>query len=110
VAYLTPKGRPVCSESLAFLLRNTQDIKWEDIIDTTIYRYAKLLNPPITLQSWYEGETKDSSPEPAPEKASTKSVDNGHKLMDINSKEFEKLVAVMIVETINEIQTGKLEI
>ena len=25
VAYFTPKGRPVCSERVAFLLRNTQD-------------------------------------------------------------------------------------
>ena len=86
------------------------DTKWEDIIETTFYRYAKLLDPPVTLQAWYEGETHDSSPEPAPEKVSMKSVDNSHKLMDINSKEFEKLVTGMMVKTINAIQAGELEI
>lgn len=29
------------------------DSKWQDIIDTTIYRYALAHDPPIILQGWY---------------------------------------------------------
>ncbi len=86
------------------------DSRWEDIIDTTIYRYALSLDPPVVLQSWYVGDKAAVSPKPAPEKASIKSGGNGHQMVDINSTEFKKLMAGIIVEMINDVQIGKLEI
>lgn len=96
---------------LVKMLHWPADSRWQDIIDTTIYHYALSLDPPVVLQGWYIGEKAGGSPKPASEKEEKKAAGgNGHNLIDVTSPEFKKLMGGIIVETINAIQTGKMEV
>ncbi|MCK9600564.1 MAG: hypothetical protein M0R06_16075 [Sphaerochaeta sp.] len=77
---------PIMQSAKSYVIQRLKwspDVKWHDLIDTVFYNYFKLLDPPVILQGWVEGDPVGNPPEKAREEG------NGHKKTKINFEDPE---------------------
>lgn len=77
-----------------------EDTKWEDILDTIIYKYFKSLNPPVVLQGWYvDDKTQQGrAPQPPPDV---------HPI-DPDSEKLAKLATLVTQQIVSLAKAGQL--
>jgi hypothetical protein len=92
---------PVMFSAKSYLIQRknwSENVRWEDIIDTIFAAYFKSIG--VVLRGWYEEEPV---PSPKPEQAEVKG--NGH---NGQSKELEQLANMVTLQIIELASQGKL--